>query len=91
MPTANVSLPPTWTKVAATADANVLLTWRDAIDVEVATTAADAAPAADIVGHRFPQGTQVTRTLLGTGYVWAKALISGNPAVPTAIPVSVSK
>jgi hypothetical protein len=78
MATNNIAITSAWTKLAETADADVLITCNDAVTVEVAATLADAAPT--VVGHKLNPGQAITRSLIGSGYVWAKLLPGSQPA-----------
>jgi hypothetical protein len=74
MATTNVTVTSTWTKLANTEDDHVFVTAAGPAVLEVATTAADAAPSG-IVGHRLPVasiGDAISRDLLGPGYVWCR-------------------
>lgn len=86
MATSNISVTPAWTKIADASNTDLLVTWDTPVAIEFATTAADAAPT--IRGHRIPPDSAITRSILGSGYVWAKT-VSG--AVPADISVVVSK
>ena len=74
MATVNITVTSAWTKLADTADEHVFVTAAGPAVLEVATTAADAAPSG-IVGHRLPVasiGDAISRDLLGPGYVWCR-------------------
>ncbi len=86
MPTSNISVTSTWTKIADEADEGFLLTWDSPVTVEVASTSADAQPI--IRGHKLRMNEAITREILGAGYVWAK-LCSGS--FPAAVSVVVTK
>ena len=70
MATTNVTIGSTWTKVINSTDAEFLVTWSAPEQVEFAATAADTAPV--VQGHSLDRSQALSRTALGTGYVWAK-------------------
>jgi hypothetical protein len=75
MATVNQTIGTTWTQIATNAQEFFLsVPFTTPFVVDVATTAADEAPAATILGH--PVRPEITagmnRTLLGDGYVWAR-------------------
>ena len=72
MPTSNIAVTTTWTKLADTTNDSVLVTWEPPVILEVATTATDTAPT--VTGHRLNNEQAITRTALGTGYIWAKTV-----------------
>jgi hypothetical protein len=78
MPTNNIAITSTWTKLAASTDTDLLITSNDAVAVEIASTSADSAPT--VVGHYLAPGQAITRSLLGAGHVWAKLLPGSRPA-----------
>ena len=78
MPTSNIAITSTWTKIAATTDADLLVTFNTPVTIDVATTAADAAPT--VLGHRLTQDSAITRGVLGTGHVWARLVAGSRPA-----------
>jgi len=78
MPTNNIAVTSTWTKLAASADADVLITCNDAVMMEVAATSADTAPV--VTGHKLNPGQAITRSLIGPGFIWAKLLPGSQPA-----------
>ena len=75
MATLNISISDQWTKLADSANLELLVTWNDPISIEVATTTADTAPIVN--GHRLFPNDAITRTVIGSGYVWAR-LVSGS-------------
>jgi hypothetical protein len=85
MPTLNINVTPTWTKLADTADAEFLITWDDPSAVEFAATAADAVP--NVRGHRLTREMALTRSALGAGYVWARL----TNVVPASVSMVVTK
>lgn len=86
MTTVNTAITTAWTKIADASDTELLVSWQDPVVVEVATTAADAAPT--VFGHRLSREDALTRGVLGSGFVWAK-LIPGS--IPAGITLVVSK
>ena len=85
MTTKNVSVNQTWTKIAASTDGEIFVSWDIPVILEVATTAADTAPTVN--GHLFTKQEPVTRAKVGSGFVWAR-LASGSR--PSEIGVFVS-
>lgn len=84
MPTTNITLTTTWTKLADAGDTYFLIGAADSDQWECATTAADAPPTVDW-GHRLGGMSQsVSRDLIGGGYVWGRA-IGGYTAVRMAV------
>lgn len=72
MPTTNITVTATWTKVADTSSDIVLMTWVTPSILEVATTATDTPPTVN--GHQLNNTEAITRIALGTGYIWAKTI-----------------
>ena len=85
MTTKNVSVNQTWTKIAASTDEEIFVSWDIPIILEVATTSADTAPTVN--GHLFPKQETVTRAKVGSGFVWAR---TASGSRPSEIGVSVS-
>ena len=85
MTTKNVSVNQTWTKIAASTDEEIFVSWDIPIVLEVATTSADTAPTVN--GHLFPKQETVTRAKVGSGFVWAR---TASGSRPSEIGVSVS-
>lgn len=85
MATTNMQLTRTWVQVAADTDDPVIVQ-AIARPVEIAVTAADAAPAATLSGHQLGELDAATRHMLGDGFYWARA--GGNFGSAT---VAVSK
>jgi hypothetical protein len=83
MPTANVVITTAWSKVADTADANLLVTWAPSKFIEVASTTADVAPT--VVGHRLAGDSAVTRSVIGPGHVWVRLCLGQNPATANLV------
>lgn len=83
MTTLNTSISRTWTKVAETADLDMLLTYDYPVSIEVATTTTDTAPT--VVGHTLNRESAITRSVIGTGYVWARTAVGSIPATITLI------
>lgn len=74
MPTTNVSVTTSWTKIAEAGEA-FLLSANVRSVIQVATTTADAAPV--IEGHQLSVGGSqdaLTRDVIGAGYVWARTV-----------------
>jgi len=86
MPTSNITITPTWTKVADTAVLDFLATFTTPVALEFATTTADTAPT--VQGHQITNASAVTRSVLGVGYVWAKTIAGSKPS---DIPLVVTK
>lgn len=86
MPTSNITVTTAWTKIAASADTELLATWSAPVGVDLAVTAADAAPTVE--GHQLTKDDQISRDAVGAGYVWVK-LRPGS--VPSSIPMAVTK
>ena len=79
MATANLSITPTWQKIADPAD-SFLASSEAYITMEFATTATDTAPV--VSGHQvqFWRGQMaINRAILGAGYVWVR-LAAGSGA-----------
>lgn len=83
MPTTNQAIDTNWAQVALDTDTNLLVTWKDPAQVECAATAANAAPAVN--GHLFTREDAISRSLIGPGFVWVRAL---PPTPKLAIVVS---
>lgn len=83
MPTANVEITQSWTKLANSSDVTVLVTSRSIYTIEVATTAADSAPS--VSGHLLHDGDAITRDLIGAGFLWARVHdgrhVAGSPVI----------
>ena len=86
MPTTNPAITSTWSKIADSSNTELLASWNAPVQVEFATTSADSAPT--VHGHRLDQGSCITRSLLGSGYVWARL---SKGAAPSSINLVVSK
>lgn len=86
MATSNIQLSSSWTKVAESTNDELLITWGDKVNIEFATTSADAAPT--VRGHVITFDQAITRSVIGSGFVWAKT-VSG--AYPSTITLVVSK
>ena len=86
MPTTNVTVTTAWTKIAASADTELLATYNSPVGVDLAVTAADAAPTVE--GHRLTKDDQISRGAVGAGYVWVKVRPG---SVPSSIPMVVTK
>lgn len=59
-----------WTLIASTSDTDFLVTWDVPKLVEFASTELNEVPT--VKGHRISRETQVSREIIGAGYVWAK-------------------
>lgn len=86
MPTTNVSITSTWTKLAENTNTELLVTWDVPVKVEIAATLANSVPTVD--GHSLTHEDAITRNLIGAGYVWAR-LVAGTK--PSSVKVVVSK
>lgn len=86
MPTINIPVTATWTQIAATTDTDLLATWHNPVAVDLAVTSANAVPTVE--GHRLSRDDQITRSAVGSGYVWVK-LRPGT--VPASINMVVTK
>lgn len=71
MATANITITRAWTKVAEDFD-NFLLDIPGSLEFEVAATETDTAPI--VLGHRLKDGDALTRTVLGSGFVWCRVV-----------------
>lgn len=78
MPTSNPAITTSWTKIAEASNTELLASWQPPVQVEFATTSADAAPT--VAGHRLDAGSCITRALLGSGYVWARVAKGHSPS-----------
>lgn len=86
MPTSNPVITPAWIKIADASNTELLASWQPAVQVEFATTSADAEPT--VSGHRLDQGSCITRSLMGSGYVWARVAKGQSPS---SIKLAVTK
>lgn len=86
MPTSNISVTSAWTQLATASNTELLATYTSPALLELATTSADVSPTVE--GHRICQDDQLTRTVVGTGFVWVK-LRSG--AIQSSINMIVTK
>ena len=87
MPTKNVVVNSSWTKVAEASEDGVFVSWEYPVALEVAVTATDAAPAGTITGHTFKREDQVTRATVGAGFVWVRT-VSGSTLAELSLAVS---
>ena len=87
MPTKNVVVNSSWTKVAEASEDGVFVSWEYPVALEVAVTATDAAPAGTITGHIFNREDQVTRATVGAGFMWIRT-VSGSTAAELSLAVS---
>lgn len=83
MPTINTPITGTWTKVAETADANLLVSWSENTTIEVASTTTNSAPT--VTGHTLSNDSAITRSVIGPGYIWAKTVPGSLPATITLV------
>lgn len=75
--TSNVSLTAAWAKVTTDSSSDFLASSHGTGDVEFAVTATDVTPTVSR-GHVLQAGDALTRTVTGTGFVWAR--VTGYPA-----------
>ena len=80
MPTKNVVVNSSWTKVAEASEDGVFVSWEYPVALEVAVTATDTAPAGTITGHIFNREAQVTRATVGAGFMWVRTVSGSTPA-----------
>ena len=80
MPTKNVVVNSSWTKVAEASEDGVFVSWEYPVALEVAVTATDAAPAGTITGHIFNREDQVARATVGAGFMWVRTVSGSTPA-----------
>lgn len=78
MTTFNTSIGNVWTKVAASTDSELLITYDSPVSIEVATTATDTVPT--VIGHILNREAALTRSVLGSGFVWAKTAAGSTPS-----------
>lgn len=78
MTTFNIAVASAWVKIADTTNTDLLVTFDTPVMVEFATTAADTTPT--VLGHRLSRESAITRGVMGTGYVWARAVAGSRPA-----------
>lgn len=83
MTTFNTSISNTWTKVAASTDTELLITYTSTAAIEIATTATDVVPT--VIGHVLNREAAITRSVLGSGFVWAKTAVGSVPSVITLV------
>lgn len=82
MPTINITLPATWTKIA-NAGEDFLASYPGWLRFEVAVTAGDTPPTLNL-GHHLLPGEALIRSVIGPGYVWARCVESqGHTLVVT--------
>lgn len=89
MPTQNIAVGANWTKLADSSHMEMLVTWTDPVEVEIATTATDAAPT--VVGHRLDRSTALTRAAIGAGFVWARHALGSGQAPGVTTPLVVTR
>lgn len=86
MPTSNINITTSWTKVADDTNQELLVSWNEPVSMEVALTSANGAPT--VSGHTIAPGSAITRPILGAGFVWMRQIAAGGPAT---VPVVVTK
>lgn len=80
MPTINITLPATWTKVADAGE-DFLVSYPGGYRFEVALTTGNTPPTIGL-GHHLLPGEALTRSVIGPGYVWARCVeYQGNTLV----------
>ena len=81
MATQSTILDSDWTLIANTADDPVLAqSYYGVAQIEYLTTATDATPDADEIGHPLDGTQQMTRQVIGDGYLWARLWGRTKPA-----------
>lgn len=70
MATTNISINHAWTQLATAAEEAVLISTKFPHPVQYATTAADVAP--DLEGHTLANKDALSRSVIGSGYIWAR-------------------
>jgi hypothetical protein len=88
MPTVNLNVTESWTKIADATHLTVLVTSRSIYTIEVAVTAADSAP--EVLGHLLHDGDAITRDIVGPGFLWAR-VSDGRHVAGSAFVLAVSK
>lgn len=86
MATYNIAISRTWTKLAASTDSELLVTFDLPVSIEVASTLTDVVPT--VIGHTLSRESAITRAVLGAGFVWARTCVG---AIPAAVTLVVSK
>lgn len=81
MPTINMPITGTWTKIADASNTELLASWDVPTSIEVAVTATNTAPA--VTGHMIDPNSAITRGLLGSGYVWVRISLASYNAIPS--------
>lgn len=89
MPTQNINITKTWTQLATSADADVLISTTFPNSIEYATTAANAAPT--VVGHTLSNREALTRSVIGAGYIWARIAADVDTRVISSVQMVVTK
>jgi hypothetical protein len=79
MATVNIGVTSAWTKVADDTHSELLVSWSTPVDAEFACTDADSSPL--VRGHRLSYGEAINRSIIGTGYVWARLIYGSVPGV----------
>ena len=76
MATSNNPVGRSWMQVASDSNTDLLVTWNDAVELEVATTSTNQEPT--VSGHRVTRDDAISRGVIGPGYVWVR-LVGSNP------------
>lgn len=85
MATTNVSLTTSWVKLANDSDDPVLISYNSSSAyIQVATTAADAAPTG-IEGHIIGPLEGVIRDVIGTGFIWGRVTADSVDSTVTVV------
>ncbi len=77
MPTSNVTITNAWTQVADNTGSELLITWNSPANVEFASTAISSAPT--VIGHILDRESAITRSSIGSGFIWAKLVAASGP------------
>jgi hypothetical protein len=85
MPTINTVINLSWQKIANDTDSTFSASWEATVDVELFATAANVAPAATVDGKRYRRENQLSRNLVGDGFIWARLSPGSKPASITAL------
>lgn len=86
MPTSNVTITNAWTQVCDNTGTDLLVTWNSPANVEFAATSTNVVPT--VVGHILDRESAITRSSIGSGYIWAKLVQASGP---NSLVVVVSK
>lgn len=86
MATVNTTITKAWTKIAEDTADPFLAQAIQSSAVEYATTAADEAPSAELVGHNLVGvDLAVIRAVIGPGFVWARIAPRATIAAATVV------